>query len=269
MRSILVAKFSYYLSPDGQKVYKRGDKDMPPGSRLLVREGSPVDPAVAEQYGLETEGAQDVARVPTAVTTPPADRSLGVSKQAEAGYRRIETTAEVHRETETIRDNARRSGAGSSAQIGLMAAGEINRRLIEQTPEGEERVLDTLTNQQIGVAASGGDPDITKRLEQGEREALARHKAGVAAAEADVKQDIKREEAQGKETVEAAAAGDASGDAATTDAARTDAPGATAASAAPPSRTKEIAPATGSSKGSRKSAAKGGAARGGKKSTGE
>jgi hypothetical protein len=98
MRTILVAKYRYYLDPSTGKVYKRGDKDMPPGVRLLAAKGSPVEPNVAEEYDIETEEAQDVARVPSAAVSAPRDRGLGSSEQAEAGYRRIERTGAIQRE---------------------------------------------------------------------------------------------------------------------------------------------------------------------------
>lgn len=269
MRRILVAKYRYYIDPTTGKVYRRGDTDMPPGCRLLVGEGSPVEPGIAEEYGLETEEAQDVARVPGAPVTAPEDRSLGASAQAEAGYRRIEETGAIHRELQPRIERAGQSGAGAAAQLGLHA--ETMVAAATQRAGEEEPGARALARQQMGAQAGGGEAsaEIVRRLEAGEREALATHKAQIDTRAEEIKKEIKGEPA-GDEPDETRAdptggSNEAPGGASTPVSGSASGAGESNAPTSS-SRTREIKPAGSSSKRAR-GGSKGGAKGGSKGST--
>jgi hypothetical protein len=254
MRTILVAKYRYYLDPSTGKVYKRGDKDMPPGVRLLAAKGSPVEPNVAEEYDIETEEAQDVARVPSAAVSAPRDRGLGSSEQAEAGYRRIERTGAIQREVAPLIAGAGLHGAGAAAQLGLHAETQIKAATQEAADEGEPGA-EMLARQQMGTNIQGAERSaaIVRQLEEGEREALATHKAQIDTRAEEIKEGLRAEadeEDEGDETSRRDPTGGSPNEASTSD-----------TSGAPRSRTREIKPAGSASKGARggsKRGAKGG-----------
>lgn len=266
MRSILVAKYRYYLDPTTGKVYKRGDKDMPPGCRLLVAEGSPVEPGIAEEYEIETEEAQDVARIPSAPATAPPDRSLGASAQADAGYRRIQETGDIQREIAPRIERAGQHGAGAAAQLGLHA--ETMVAAATQRAGEEEPGARALARQQMGAQAGGGEAsaEIVRRLEEGEREALATHKAQIDTRADEIKEEIKAQGGEGSGAGEEEAKADPTGG---SNEARGGAATSSAGSASetqPRSRTREIVPAGGRVP-RRRGASKGGAKGGSKGST--
>jgi hypothetical protein len=219
MRGIKVAAETYYVSPTGDKAYKRGDSSMPSGSRLLVRKGSPVDPEVADHYGVETEDAQDVARVPAQITTPPADRSLGVSSLAGEGYRRIEATAEVGREREGHLRDAHRAGTAQGRQAEMLRGALVEERIQEGGGVRRDAIVEPGTHeaavagQATGISGNPPNEAVTRRLEQGEREATARHmqsvrdpEAAKAAEERDRRPEDLPETARADSRVEGAAA---------------------------------------------------------------
>jgi hypothetical protein len=182
MKRIRVAKETVYLGLDG-KTYKRGE-GVPSGARLLARKGSPIDDTVAEEYGLETEEALDVARVPSPAPRAPEDGGLGVSPLAAEGYARMNATADVMNETAGHIEAAGKAGTSQLRQASLMQAQKVRERVAEATgvnpgatgelEGGTEEAR--LAAQQPGMAQ---DEDVTARLERENREAIARSAAPV------------------------------------------------------------------------------------------
>lgn len=189
MKKIRVARETYYLAPDG-KMYKRGE-GVPSGSRLFVRKGSPVEQTAIDTYGIETEEATDVARVPRAGAVAPADRGLGVSTLAEAGYATMDATAEVMQESRGVVEAAAKQGSSQLRQAGMMREQAIKERVAERVAEVTGESVDgaaepgsLAASMRISGSASalpggGINEEVADTLERENREAVARSAAPV------------------------------------------------------------------------------------------
>lgn len=189
MTSIKVAKATYYLHK-GRAYKKGGGEPIPSGAQLLVREGSPVMPAVIEQYGIEVGDAENVVRVPDAGRTPARDIGVGVSDLAKKGLERLAVTDQVHRETADFPIAAQSSGAGSSRQAAMLREAIVDERLKEQggVDATQERIepgtaaAREVAAQSSGIGSAPINEKITAELEEGEREATARHARAIMEA---------------------------------------------------------------------------------------
>lgn len=177
---IKVATETYYLHEG--KAYKRGDK-VPSGASLLVRKGSPILPEVADRYGVSTEEADNVTRVPDAGRTPDSIRGVGVSSLADEGFRRIDAHRDVSAETAGINASIPTAGAGVGRQAAMMRSDMVEERIKDTGGvDASTTVIEPGTAEAQEAAAQGGgiggapiNDEITRQLEQGEIEATARH----------------------------------------------------------------------------------------------
>jgi hypothetical protein len=113
MRTLIAGK-TYWFTADKTEVVEDGDER---ARFLLARKGSPVDPTVAEMYGLETEDAPGET-----YPAPGANVPQGVTSAAHMAATRA-VTAEVATNRETATD------ASTSRQVAHAVEGEVSRRL--------------------------------------------------------------------------------------------------------------------------------------------
>jgi hypothetical protein len=177
---IKVATETYYLHEG--KAYKRGD-NVPSGASLLVRKGSPILPEVADRYGVSTEEADNVTRVPDAGRTPDRIRGVGVSSLADEGFKRIDAHRDVTQETAGLNATIPHAGAGVGRQAAMMRSDMVEERIKDtggvdasmQEIEPGTREAQEVASQASGIGGAPINPEITRQLEQGEIEATARH----------------------------------------------------------------------------------------------
>jgi hypothetical protein len=177
---IKVATETYYLHEG--KAYKRGD-NVPSGASLLVRKGSPILPEVADRYGVSTEEADNVTRVPDAGRTPDRIRGVGVSSLADEGFKRIDAHRDVTQETAGLNATIPHAGAGVGRQAAMMRSDMVEERIKDtggvdastQEIEPGTREAQEVASQASGIGGAPINAEITRQLEQGEIEATARH----------------------------------------------------------------------------------------------
>jgi hypothetical protein len=177
---IKVATETYYLHEG--KAYKRGD-NVPSGASLLVRKGSPILPEVADRYGVSTEETDNVTRVPDAGRTPDRIRGVGVSSLADEGFKRIDAHRDVTQETAGLNATIPHAGAGVGRQAAMMRSDMIEERIKDTGGvDASTTIIEPGTAEAQEAAAQGGgiggapiNDEITRKLEQGEIEATARH----------------------------------------------------------------------------------------------
>lgn len=152
MADIQVSTKRYYLTADRTRAVEQGDPD---AAVLLVGQGSPIAPEVAAHYGIETESAVAMAKVPVDLEAERAAMvTVGTTKQTAANYDKMQLTRAVNEEVNEV--VTRTGNPAAARQASMLAEGVVNQTLTEQSEGGEE--TPGLSKSADSTGGKGGAP---------------------------------------------------------------------------------------------------------------
>lgn len=208
MPRVLIANKTYYFTSDYTRVVERGHPD---AAFLCAREGTAVDPDVAERFSLDVRDGTATSVV--AQSTPSAE---GVSPEVAVGYHKMAATRAVNENMRAAQEGARRGHTSRQKRAAIHGAINEELGLTSDRPDepGRLRTAD-MSGGQTGKPISGevdNDPEaVRERVERAVEPLSGARTAprasdvrgdGSRAPEAARAQDRPHREAAGSRTVD-------------------------------------------------------------------